>query len=96
MSTFASCTSTIGTSLFDVGAPKVISVLLTMLPLASVVRWQGKNGIKVVKNYHFKKGSYVVGVDYKISNNSNQTIPVKSYVRLIRNAIDQSNYKPYY
>jgi hypothetical protein len=33
----------------------------------------------VVKNYHFKKGSYVVGVDYKISNNSNQTIPVKSY-----------------
>ena len=53
--------------------------------------WQGKNGIKVVKNYHFKKGSYVVGVDYQISNNSNQTIPVKSYVRLIRNAIDQSN-----
>jgi hypothetical protein len=28
MSTFASCTSTIGTSLFDVDAPKVISVLL--------------------------------------------------------------------
>jgi hypothetical protein len=38
MSTFASCISTIGTSLFDVDAPKVISVLLTMLPLASVVR----------------------------------------------------------
>jgi YidC/Oxa1 family membrane protein insertase len=29
--------------------------------------WQGKNGIKVVKNYHFKKGSYVVGVDYNTS-----------------------------
>ncbi|VVM24205.1 Inner membrane protein translocase component YidC, long form [uncultured Gammaproteobacteria bacterium] len=53
--------------------------------------WQGKNGIEVVKNYHFKKGSYVVGVDYQIINNSNQTIPVKSYVRLSRNAIDQSN-----
>jgi hypothetical protein len=38
MSTFTSCTSTIGISLFDVGAPKVISVLLTMLPLASVVQ----------------------------------------------------------
>jgi hypothetical protein len=38
------------------------------------------NGIKGVKNYHFKKGSYVVGVDYQISNKSNQTIPVKSVI----------------
>ncbi len=53
--------------------------------------WQGKDGIQVVKNYHFKKGSYVVGVDYQISNHSSQAIPVKSYVRLSRNAIDQSN-----
>lgn len=53
--------------------------------------WQGRDGIKVVKNFHFKKGSYVIGVDYKIMNNSNQTLPVKSYVRLSRNAIDQSN-----
>ncbi|MDC9715282.1 MAG: membrane protein insertase YidC [Gammaproteobacteria bacterium] len=53
--------------------------------------WQGKNGVKVVKNFHFKRGSYVVGVDYQITNNSNQSIPVKSYVRLSRSAIDQSN-----
>ncbi|BAS68471.1 membrane protein insertase YidC [Bathymodiolus septemdierum thioautotrophic gill symbiont] len=53
--------------------------------------WQGKNGVQVVKNYHFKKGSYVVGVDYQIKNNTSQDIPVKSYVRLSRHPIDQGN-----
>ncbi|SMN15039.1 Inner membrane protein translocase component YidC, long form [uncultured Candidatus Thioglobus sp.] len=53
--------------------------------------WQSKDGTKVVKNFHFKRGSYVVEVDYQINNNSNQAIPVKSYVRLSRHAIDQSN-----
>lgn len=53
--------------------------------------WQGKNGVKVIKNFHFKRNSYIVGVDYQIINNSNQDIPVKPYVRLSRNAIDQSN-----
>jgi YidC/Oxa1 family membrane protein insertase len=53
--------------------------------------WQGKDGITVTKNFHFKKGSYIVEVDYQITNNSNQAIPVKSYVRLSRSAIDQSN-----
>ncbi|SMM99966.1 Inner membrane protein translocase component YidC, long form [uncultured Candidatus Thioglobus sp.] len=53
--------------------------------------WQGKNGIQVTKNFHFKRGSYVVGVDYQVDNNSNQSIPAKSYVRLSRDAIDQSN-----
>ena len=53
--------------------------------------WQGKDGTTVTKNFHFKKGSYIVAVDYQITNNSNQTIPVKSYVRLSRNSIDQGN-----
>lgn len=53
--------------------------------------WRGKNGVSVVKNFHFKKGSYVVGVDYQVNNNSSQDIPVKSYTRLIRNLIDESN-----
>ena len=52
--------------------------------------WQ-ENGVKVVKNFHFKRGSYVVGIDYQIDNNSDQTIAVKSYVRLSRNIIDESN-----
>ncbi len=53
--------------------------------------WQGENGIKVTKNFHFKKGSHTIGIDYQITNNSNQAIPAKSYVRLSRRAIDQSN-----
>ena len=53
--------------------------------------WQGKDGTTVTKNFHFKKGNYIVEVDYQITNNSNQAIPVKSYVRLSRSAIDQSN-----
>ncbi|RUM78513.1 MAG: membrane protein insertase YidC [Candidatus Thioglobus sp.] len=53
--------------------------------------WQGKDGTTVTKNFHFKKGSYIVEIDYQITNNSNQAIPVKSYVRLSRSAIDQAN-----
>ncbi|WXU00156.1 MAG: Membrane protein insertase YidC [Catillopecten margaritatus gill symbiont] len=53
--------------------------------------WQGKNGVQVVKNYHFQRGSYVVGVDYQVKNNTSQAIPVKSYVRLSRQSIDQGN-----
>lgn len=53
--------------------------------------WKGKDGTTVTKNFHFKKGSYTVEVDYQITNNSNQAIPAKSYVRLSRSAIDQSN-----
>lgn len=64
---------------------------MTRDELVVPLTWQGKNGVQVVKNYHFKKGSYIIDVDYKIKNNTNQAIPVKSYVRLSRNEIDQSN-----
>ncbi len=53
--------------------------------------WQDQDGIQVTKNFHFKKGSYVIGIDYQISNNSSRAIPIKSYVRLSRNSIKQSN-----
>jgi YidC/Oxa1 family membrane protein insertase len=33
--------------------------------------WKGNNGIVVTKNYHFKPNSYIVEVDYQITNNSN-------------------------
>jgi YidC/Oxa1 family membrane protein insertase len=55
--------------------------------------WEDKSKkIKVIKNFHFKQGSYVVKVDYQIENNSDKEIPVKSYVRLIRGANDDSNF----
>jgi YidC/Oxa1 family membrane protein insertase len=63
---------------------------LTTDALVVPLTWS-KDGVQVTKNFHFKKGSYVVGVDYQINNNSNQDIAVKPYVRLSRNAINQSN-----
>jgi YidC/Oxa1 family membrane protein insertase len=52
--------------------------------------WQ-KNGVSVIKNFYFKKGSYVVGVDYQIQNNSNVAINAGSYARLTRTKLDESN-----
>jgi YidC/Oxa1 family membrane protein insertase len=53
--------------------------------------WRGDNGTIVTKNYHFNKGSYVVDIDYQVSNNSNNSIDVTSYTQLARNELNQSN-----
>ena len=44
--------------------------------------WKGDNGVVVTKNYHFKPDSYIVEVDYLISNNSNTDQIVSSYTQL--------------
>ncbi len=54
-------------------------------------KWKGDNGIEVVKNFHFKRDSYVVTVDYIVTNNSNNELTLTSYTQLVRNALDQSN-----
>ena len=54
--------------------------------------WSSGDGVEVIKNFYFTKNEYVIKVDYKIINNSNKTIPVKSYVRLVRNDPDQANF----
>ena len=53
--------------------------------------WRGNDGTIVTKNYHFTKGSYVIDIDYQISNNSNAAIDVTSYTQLVRNSLDESN-----
>jgi YidC/Oxa1 family membrane protein insertase len=53
--------------------------------------WQGKNGSVVQKNYTFERGSYLVDIDYQVSNNTNDTLQVTSYSQLVRNPLDQSN-----
>ena len=53
--------------------------------------WKNENGVEVTKTYHFQRGSYVVELDYEISNNSNNPLGVKSYVRLERDSLDESN-----
>ena len=52
--------------------------------------WKGNNGIVVTKNYHFKPNSYIVEVDYQITNNSNIEQTVSSYTQLVRNSVDES------
>jgi YidC/Oxa1 family membrane protein insertase len=53
--------------------------------------WKSDNGTIVTKNYHFNKGSYIVDIDYQVSNNSNNSIDVTSYTQLARNELNQSN-----
>ena len=52
--------------------------------------WKGDNGIVVTKNYHFKPNSYVVEVDYQITNNSVIEQTVSSYTQLVRDSVDDS------
>ena len=47
--------------------------------------WQSENGLKVTKNYHFKRDSYVVDVDYVIENNSGEKFTAYPYAQFNRN-----------
>lgn len=53
--------------------------------------WRGNQGVVVTKNYHFKKGSYVVDIDYQVANTTNNALNITGYTQLARNALDQSN-----
>ncbi len=50
----------------------------------------GDNGINVEKIFTFIKGSYVIGVAYKINNNSDQPINSSAYFQLIRDGKEPS------
>ena len=52
--------------------------------------WRGDNGVVVTKNYHFKPDSYIVEVDYLISNNSNTDQIVSSYTQLSHGSEEES------
>ena len=52
--------------------------------------WRGDNGVVVTKNYHFKPDSYIVEVDYLISNNSNTDQVVSSYTQLAHGSQKES------
>ena len=52
--------------------------------------WKGDNGVIVTKNYHFKPDSYIVEVDYLISNNSNTDQIVSSYTQLSHGSQEES------
>ena len=46
------------------------------------LKWTGSNGLSVTKNFRFKPNSYIVEVDYEISNNSLSDQLVSSYTQL--------------
>lgn len=50
-----------------------------------------KDGINVVKTYHFVPSSYLIGLSYKITNNSNNPIQYANYEQLLREALDESS-----
>ena len=52
--------------------------------------WRGDNGVVVTKKYHFKPDSYIVEVDYLISNNSNTDQIVSSYTQLSHGSEEES------
>ncbi|NQY25594.1 MAG: membrane protein insertase YidC [Piscirickettsiaceae bacterium] len=49
------------------------------------LHWQSANGLKVTKNYHFKRDSYVVDIDYVIENNSGEQFTAYPYAQFNRN-----------
>ena len=52
--------------------------------------WKGDNGVVVTKKYHFKPDSYIVEVDYLISNNTNTDQIVSSYTQLSHGSEEES------
>ena len=45
--------------------------------------WKSNNGLIVTKNFYFKPDSYIVEVDYQITNNSSSDEVFKSYTQLV-------------
>jgi len=52
--------------------------------------WTGNNGVSVTKNFHFKPNSYIVDVDYEVSNNSLSDQVVSSYTQLAHGTPQES------
>ncbi len=52
--------------------------------------WE-KDGVKVVKTYVFKRGSYTVGVEYAVTNATEQVWQAAPYYQLVRNTYDPTS-----
>ncbi len=53
--------------------------------------WRNDQGITVIKNFHFQRDSYVVSVDYQVTNDSNDALTLNSYTQLLRNPVEQGS-----
>ncbi|MBS0357649.1 MAG: membrane protein insertase YidC [Proteobacteria bacterium] len=52
--------------------------------LTVTLRWQGNNGVSIIKKFHFSKDSYLVNVEYQITNHSSNTWVGNLYTKLSR------------
>jgi YidC/Oxa1 family membrane protein insertase len=62
-------------SVYDLEGNNELTVPLT---------WKNEEGIEVTKIFHFKRDSYLIDVNYKINNQSDETINAQSYLRIAR------------
>jgi len=46
--------------------------------------WENPIGIKVTKTFRLKRGSYLIGLEHKVENNSNESWTARSYVQIQR------------
>ncbi|MBK1733000.1 membrane protein insertase YidC [Thiococcus pfennigii] len=53
------------------------------------LRWQGEDGIEVIKTYRFRRGSYEVDVSHRIVNGGDEPLAMRLYSQLQR-----TDYKP--
>ncbi len=53
-------------------------------------------GVKLVKTYTLQRGSYVIGVQHEVVNNSGQAVSPQLYLQLVRDGNQTANATPFY
>ena len=64
--------------------------------LRTALRWDNGDGIEVDKIYAFKRGSYLLGIEHLVKNNSNTTWVGRQYRQLRRGQIDEEDFRLLY
>jgi YidC/Oxa1 family membrane protein insertase len=53
-------------------------------------------GVKLVKTYTLQRGSYLIGVQHEVVNNSDQAVSPQLYLQLVRDGNQTANSTPFY
>jgi YidC/Oxa1 family membrane protein insertase len=53
-------------------------------------------GVKLVKTYTLQRGSYLIGVQHEVVNNSGQAVSPQLYLQLVRDGNQTANSTPFY
>ena len=64
--------------------------------LRTALRWDNGDGIEVDKIYTFKRGSYLLGIEHLVKNNSDATWVGRQYRQLRRGHIDEEDFRLLY